>query len=271
VSGLSIITLYFLVQTVLPMDFAGDRVERLGRVVLMQIDIEDEMRSPDAATNIAILNKTKYSNLALVHCGAKNIMIPETSLEAGSANLSSGSNEGGNRDISLSGERAVSTPDVGGYVQLLNPASAFPVVSESPPYPKLNRTIWRDLLPLAELNLRELNQRTFCCHLRFNGLNCRSGSLGGEQKSPKEERSADKAQPEAPLGPISSISSRISSLPLGAKIGGTVILSGIAWLLSYLALNRFNGWDGNRRNRMSGIGLGLAGLAALWSGSVLWW
>jgi hypothetical protein len=71
-------------------------------------------------------------------------------------------------------------------------------------------------------------------------------------------------------GPQCRIDSCVCGLPLGAKIGITIIFAWLAWLFMEHRLDRFDNQDGRGRNWRAGLLYGLAGLFLLGLSAARW-
>lgn len=99
----------------------------------------------------------------------------------------------------------------------------------------------------------------------LSSVPCGSASGGQSQRA---DNNTHCFKPESSPGPNSAFVSRVSGLPLGAKIGFTILLAILAWLIQVVAIIRFL----NDRNRwLSSVAGIFAGFALLVGSALLWW
>lgn len=107
----------------------------------------------------------------------------------------------------------------------------------------------------------ECGVRVFGC--AFRSKNRLSSVIEGPEKTDR----ADNPQQDAPIGPIGSVARRIGGLPLGAKIGGTLVVAGGAWLVIIVGF----GWLLKGRRYIVKGGCYLLVGAIGWCASSLFW
>ena len=93
-----------------------------------------------------------------------------------------------------------------------------------------------------------------------------SGGRSRQMQAVEKASNAGEGKEGLPLGPPSGICCAVRSLPLGAKIGTSIILALGAWGVVFSAWDRFDGFNGRRRSRKASLGLLLLALV-LFGGS----
>ncbi|WP_146767894.1 hypothetical protein [Mesorhizobium atlanticum] len=103
---------------------------------------------------------------------------------------------------------------------------------------------------------------------RLSGID--GSGTGGNQSEDTNYRPDDN-HPKGASSPVSGFLGRIGSLPLGAKIGTTVVLTGLAWGIGVFGLVGALNWRLTYRGRTGRSLLVLLGLGLFCLPAVLWW
>jgi hypothetical protein len=107
---------------------------------------------------------------------------------------------------------------------------------------------------------------------RYHGAVCRDLSvkrLAGEAYLPEQPEATDGGNERASHPPPCRVTSGVCSLPLGAKVGLTVVLSAVAWPLQDWAFNQWVGFSG-RRLRWRAAGGFVGSLRLLFAAIAIW-
>lgn len=109
---------------------------------------------------------------------------------------------------------------------------------------------------------------------RFIGRLGRGGrfpdGLSGQVEAVKQPNQSERRQNGLPFRPLGSSSRTVGSLPLGAKIGLSVILAWIAWALVFVGFDRLDSFRSGSRYRLQGVLYFGAGCALLLLAGTQW-
>jgi hypothetical protein len=136
------------------------------------------------------------------------------------------------------------------------------------------------LIPVFDLNLKRLPQRqdasihsfnaNVSSQLAFGRVSGDPVGLKGKEQGAKNKQAADTAYPSAPRCPPGRISGCIRRFPLGAQIGISLIIAGLAWASIWGAFRPFGLLVITRRDALQGAGAALLGVGLLGLSGYVW-